>query len=139
MRANLSVLIYYWLLGGRIVKKSIIVIFVAAIILTGCNISKNNNKSKTAEIVVEINGGIPYDWVYTISNDSIVKYKNMEEKTSDTLGGSYEQHYFFECLKEGSTTIEFELKSIVDDTVDQTKNYEVVVDKNLNVTITEVK
>lgn len=120
-------------------KKSIIVIFATAIILTGCNISKNNNKSKTAEIVVEINGGIPYDWVYTISNDSIVKYKNMEEKTSDTLGGSYEQHYFFECLKEGSTTIEFELKSIVDDTVDQTKNYEVVVDKNLNVTITEVK
>ncbi len=32
---------------------------------------------------------------------------------------------------------EIELKSVTDDTVEQTKNYDVVVDKNLKVTITE--
>lgn len=127
-------------------KKSIIAIllvFAVAITLTGCNSNKNtnikNNKVKTAEIVVEISGGIPYDWTYTISDNSIVKYKNVEEKTPDTMGGSIEQHYVFEGLKEGKTTIKFELKSITDDTIDQTKNYDVVVDKNLNVTITEQK
>ena len=121
-------------------KKIIIAIFilVATIItLTGCSISKNNSTSNTREVVLEISGGIPYDWVYTIGDNSIVKYKSMEEKTADTMGGSNEQHYIFEGLKEGTTTIKFELKSIIDNTVDQTKNYEVIVDKNLNVTITE--
>ena len=124
-------------------KKSIIVIlvlFITGITLTGCNVLRNDNDtSKTAEVIVEISGGVPYDWVYTISDNSIVKYKNMEEKNSDVIGGSNEQHYIFEGLKQGTTTIKFELKSIIDDTTDEVRNYEVVVDKDLKVTITEKK
>lgn len=123
-------------------KKSIIailLIFAVASTFTGCNLNKTNNNDKTAEIVLEINGGIPYNWTYTIGDNSIVKYKNVEEKTPDTMGGSIEQHYIFEGLKKGKTTIKFELKSITDDTIDQTKNYDVIVDKNLNITIIEKK
>lgn len=123
---------------------AILLVFVAVITLTGCNSNKktepnnsNNNKNQTAEVVVDITGGIPYEWVYSISDSKIVKYKDMTEESSGAIGGSTQQHYTFEGLKEGKTTIKFELKSITDDTVDQTKNYDVVVDKNLKVTITE--
>lgn len=46
----------------------------------------------------------------------------MEEETSEVIGGSIEQHYIFEGIKEGKTTIKFELKSITDDTINQEKN-----------------
>lgn len=115
---------------------AILLVIVAAISLTGCgSTTKPNNK--TAEVVVDIAGGIPYEWVYSIEDAKVVKYKNMTEKSGETMGSNTEQHYIFEGLKEGKTTIKFELKSITDDTVDQTKNYDVVVDKNLKVTITE--
>ncbi len=115
---------------------AILLVFVAAITLTGCGSTiKPNNK--TAEVVVDIAGGIPYEWVYSIEDAKVVKYKDMTEKSGETMGSNTEQHYIFEGLKEGKTTIKFELKSITDDTVDQTKNYDVVVDKNLKVTITE--
>ncbi len=115
---------------------AILLVFVAAITLTGCGSTiKPNNK--TTEVVVDIAGGIPYEWVYSIEDAKVVKYKDMTEKSGETMGSNTEQHYIFEGLKEGKTTIKFELKSITDDTVDQTKNYDVVVDKNLKVTITE--
>ena len=53
------------------------------------------------------------------------------------LGGGIEQHYIFEGLKEGTTTIKFELKSFVSTDIAETKNFDVSVDKNLKVTITE--
>lgn len=115
---------------------AILLVFAAAITLTGCgSTTKPNNK--TAEVVVDIAGGIPYEWVYSIEDAKVVKYKDMTEKSGETMGSNTEQHYIFEGLKEGKTTIKFELKSITDDTVDQTKNYDVVVDKKLKVTITE--
>ena len=117
---------------------TILLVFVAVITLTGCNSNKKTEpNNKTAEVVVDIAGGIPYEWVYSIEDDKIVKYKDMTEKSGETMGSNTEQHYIFEGLKEGKTTIKFELKSITDDTIDQTKNYDVVVDKNLKVTITE--
>lgn len=117
-------------------KKSIVAIlllFISIVTLTGCN----SNKSKIAEVVLDITGGIPYEWAYTIEDTKIVKYNGMSEESSDTIGGDTKQHYIFEGLKEGKTTIKFELKSITDDTIDQTENYDVVVDKNLNITITK--
>ncbi len=62
----------------------------------------------------------------------------MEEETSEVIGSSIEQHYIFEGIKEGKTTIKFELKSITDDTINQERKYEVVVDEKLNVTIAEI-
>lgn len=115
---------------------AILLVFVAAISLTGCGATTKPN-NKTAEVVVDIAGGIPYEWVYSIEDAKVVKYKDMTEKSGETMGSNTEQHYIFEGLKEGTTTIKFELKSITDDSIEETKNYDVVVDKNLKVTITE--
>lgn len=113
-----------------------LLVFVVAISLTGCGSTTRLN-DKTAEVVVNIAGGIPYEWVYSIEDAKVVKYKDMTEKSGETLGSSTEQHYIFEGLKEGITTIKFELKSITDDSIEETKNYDVVVDKDLKIIITE--
>lgn len=108
------------------------------------NSNQTNDTNKTAEIVVEAQGSIPYDWEYTIADTSIIKFKEMKEATKENseeviLGGGTEIHYIFEGLKEGTTTIKFELKSFVDSDIAETKNFEVAVDKNLKVSITEKK
>lgn len=105
--------------------------------ITGCK--KNNT---TAEIIIEETEGIPYTWNYTITNKEIVKYKTKKEETNtdtEIVGASNKVHYIFQGLKEGKTTIKFELKSITDNEVSENKVYEVIVDKNLNITINETK
>lgn len=134
-------------------KKGIIsgIIILAIVIIGICigvkspdksNSNQTNISDRTAEVVVESQGSIPYDWEYTIADTSIIKFKETKEVTNDDseevmLGGGKEQHYIFEGLKEGTTTIKFELKSFVSTDVAETKNFDVSVDKNLKVTITE--
>lgn len=106
------------------------------------NSNQTNISDKTAEVVVEAQGSIPYDWEYTIADTSIIKFKETKEVTNDNseevmLGGGTEIHYIFEGLKEGTTTIKFELKSFVGSDIAETKNFNVSVDKNLKVTITK--
>ena len=132
-------------------KKEIIAgILILAIVIIGICIgvtsqeksNQTNISNKTAEVVVEAQGSIPYEWEYTIADTSIIKFKETKEVKNDNsdevmLGGGTEQHYIFEGLKEGITTIKFELKSFVSTDVAETKNFDVSVDKNLKVTITE--
>lgn len=134
-------------------KKGIIsgIIILAIVIIGICigvkspdksNSNQTNISDRTAEVVVESQGSIPYDWEYTIADTSIIKFKETKEVTNDDseevmLGGGKEQRYIFEGLKEGTTTIKFELKSFVSTYVAETKNFDVSVDKNLKVTITE--
>lgn len=134
-------------------KKEIIsgIIILAIVIIGICigvkspdksNSNQTNISDRTAEVVVESQGSIPYDWEYTIADTSIIKFKETKEVTNDDseevmLGGGKEQRYIFEGLKEGTTTIKFELKSFVSTDVAETKNFDVSVDKNLKVTITE--
>lgn len=134
-------------------KKGIIfgIIILAIVIIGICigtkspdksNSNQTNISDRTAEVVVESQGSIPYDWEYTIADTSIIKFKETKEVTNDDseevmLGGGKEQRYIFEGLKEGTTTIKFELKSFVSTDVAETKNFDVSVDKNLKVTITE--
>ncbi len=134
-------------------KKGIIsgIIILAIVIIGICigtkspdksNSNQTNISDRTAEVVVEAQGSIPYDWEYTIADTSIIKFKETKEVTNDDseevmLGGGTEIHYIFEGLKEGITTIKFELKSFVSSDVAETKNFDVSVDKNLKVTITE--
>lgn len=134
-------------------KKGIISgIIILAIVIIGIGIgtkspdksnsNQTNISDKTAEVVVEAQGSIPYEWEYTIADTSIIKFKETKEVTNDDseeimLGGGTEQHYIFEGLKEGTTTIKFELKSFVGSDIAETKNFDVSVDKNLKVTITE--
>ena len=134
-------------------KKGIIsgIIILAIVIIGICigtkspdksNSNQTNISDRTAEVVVEAQGSIPYDWEYTIADTSIIKFKETKEVTNDDseevmLGGGTEIHYIFEGLKEGTTTIKFELKSFVSSDVAETKNFDVSIDKNLKATITE--
>lgn len=106
-------------------KKGIIsgIIILAIVIIGICIGTKSPDKSnsnptnisdRTAEVVVEAQGSIPYDWEYTIADTSIIKFKETKEVTNDDseevmLGGGTEIHYIFEGLNEGTTTIKFEL------------------------------
>jgi len=122
-----------------------VLLLATIFIVTGCNNKNtptNNTKTtKTAEVIQTIAGGIPYSWEYKIADSSIVKLNNTKSNSeaTDSIGAEESTRYIFESLKEGKTTITFELKSVIDDSVEQTKKYNVVVDKNLNITITEAK
>ena len=104
------------------------------LVLVGCS-----QKEKNIEIILMTNGGVPYKWEYEIEDDSIVSYDHMDSVNKDpgTAGGRVEQHYYFKGLKEGSTTIQFQYKNFTNDTIDQEKTYHIVVDSDLNITITE--
>ena len=128
------------IIGGLIV----VLVIIAMIIGVKTSNKPNSNQAvgKTAEVVVEAQGSIPYDWSYTIGDESIVKFKELKEDENDNseemmIGVAKQQHYIFEGLKEGTTTIKFELKSFVSTDIAETKNFDVSVDKDLKVTITE--
>lgn len=128
------------IIGGLIVVLAIIVIVIGA--KTANKPNSNQAVGKTAEVVVEAQGSIPYDWDYTIEDESVVKFKELKEDENGNseemmIGAAKQQHYIFEGLKEGTTTIKFELKSFVSTDIAETKNFDVSVDKDLNVTITE--
>lgn len=131
------------IIGGLIVVLAIIVMIIGVKTANKPNSNQAEATSKTAEVVVEAQGSIPYDWDYTIEDESIIKFKELKEDTNDNsdeemmLGAGKQQHYIFEGLKEGKTTIKFELKSFVSTDIAETKNFDVSVDKDLKVTITE--
>lgn len=94
-----------------------------------------------ALIELSTNGGVPYSWEYTIEDESIVKLENKESKEKDKnlAGGRVSLKYYFKGVKEGNTTITFNYKSITDNTVSETKVYNVIVDKKTNIKIEEIK
>lgn len=115
-----------------------IMLILSTLFITGCN--NKQNVGNTAEIVVEESGSIPYSWEYSIADKEIVEYSTTKEDAnndSEMIGNATKVHYIFKGLKEGRTTIKFELKSVTDNEVTETKTYEVIVDKNLNITINE--
>ena len=128
------------IIGGLIVVLAIIVMIIG--VKTANKPNSNQTVDKTAEVVVEAQGSIPYDWNYTIEDESVVKFKELKEDENDNseemmIGAAKQQHYIFEGLKEGTTTIKFELKSFVSTDIAETKNFDVSVDKDLKVIITE--
>ena len=77
-------------------KKGIIsgIIILAIVIIGICigvkspdksNSNQTNISDRTAEVVVESQGSIPYDWEYTIADTSIIKFKEKKEVTKDLL------------------------------------------------------
>lgn len=109
--------------------------------IVGCGETKTKNSNKVEnnkEIVLETNGGVSYEWKYTIADESIVKLDSKDSISDAELdGGKVELHYNFKGLKKGTTTIKFEYVNFVKDEVEETKTYKAVVDSDLNLSITE--
>ena len=125
-------------------KKIIFIIFISFICIgmVGCSkTNEKNNKKLKNEIVLMTNGGVTYNWNYEIGDSSIVIYDDLKsiDKDPGKDGGRVELHYTFRGLSEGKTTIKFSYKNFVDNTISEEKNYDVIVDKDLNVTISERK
>ena len=120
-------------------KKTIIIVGIILVILAVFIVLINSKKVN--EVVLKTKGGVSYLWEYMIENDGIIELeeKESEEKTRNVIGGEKEQHFVFKGLKEGTTTITFDHRNIVENNVTNTKKYKVTVNKKLEVNIKEIK
>lgn len=114
-----------------------LLILIIGLIIIACSRKKEFNDKAVIEL--STNGGVPYNWEYTIEDKSIVKLDKQDSKAKNNLeGGPVELKYYFKGVKEGNTTITFNYKNITDETVDETKVYNVIVDKKLKIKIEEI-
>ena len=67
------------IIGGLIVVLAIIVMIIGIKNANRPNLNQAEATSKTAEVVAEAKGSIPYDWDYTIEDESIIKFKELKE------------------------------------------------------------
>ena len=79
--------------------------------------------------------------MYIIDNEDIVKLsdKTVVEKKGNITGGVIKTKYVFEGVKQGTTTIKFEYKNIVDNSVDEIKVYKAVVNEDLKIKLKRIK
>ena len=120
-------------------------IVIVAVIVTVVVAIRHDRPSQlpqgTAEITLNTNGGVPYEWVYRIEDESIIEHTGVSSKALDSNeGGAVEETHTFRALKEGETNVVFEYKSFVDEdgSIMKQNNYRVKVDKNLNITIEQI-
>lgn len=101
----------------------------------------NVNGSKTLEITVNTNGGVPYNWQYEIEDEEIVKYVKKytveEDKTLD--GGPVSINFVFEGLREGKTTIKLKYVNVIDNSVEKEEIHHVKVDKLKNISLVVIE
>ncbi len=119
-------------------KKTICLLCVLAVALSlvGCKSKKNEN----AVIEIEGNPTTGYEWTAKADNEGIVsigvEYKQDASADNKTgVGGKYT--FTIAGVKEGQTNIVFTYSRSwePDEVNDETKTYQVTVDKNLNVTV----
>ena len=98
---------------------------------------KKKDSSKKITITYRIAAGIPFYWQYKIKDPSIVEFVEAKHRSTtkkkNLCGAPYDTDYIFKGLKEGKTTITFELFSISENKVDRIEKYKVEVDKDLNI------
>lgn len=114
---------------------------IVIVSVTGMIFALNHHEHRIVEIRLTINGGVPYKWEYVIEDDTIIKCKEVrtESKDSNTDGGMIYQYYDFEGLKEGTTIILFEYRDILEQSVKETKKYNVLVDEHRKIKITQMQ
>ena len=91
------------------------------------------------EIKQSMNSGVEFKWTYNIENEDVVKLVDITEKGEDELvdGGLVDLTYTFKALKKGRTTITFKYISLDGTITDETRVYNISVDKNMNINIEE--
>ena len=123
-----------------IISAAILVVAAGVIALIMC---LNKKDTREFELMMETNGGVPLQWDYSIEDTSIVEFvekrSEVPESDKDLAGGRVYEYYKFKTVKEGETTITFNYNWVTHDGVDQTIKYKVVVDSDLNSTVTEIK
>ena len=114
-----------------------IISFIIVILLIIIGFSKSK---KELDIVLKTNGGVPYEWKYSLSNDNIKlvkQYSKVKNKDKELAGGPVEIHYVFKGVKKGETKITFKYVNFVNNTESKKNIYKVKVDKNMNISYVE--
>lgn len=93
----------------------------------------------TSSFQLMTNGGVAYEWKCESKDDTIAKLGEIKTKDLDNGadGGRVEETHMVEGLKKGTTTIECNYQSFLEDNdrVIETREYTVSVDNNLKVNI----
>ena len=128
--------------GDEMNKKTWIFIIIAVLIILcigGIVLFIAHHKKNTKELVLtyEINAGIPFSWEIEIEDSDVVelarRYVSRDDNKGAIVGASVYTDYVFKGLKEGETTIIFQLVNINDMSVEQEEKHYVKVDKDLNI------
>lgn len=118
-----------------------IIIAVILIVLVKLLVPKLSG-SKELELTYKSTGGFPYQWKYTIEDDSIVQFVGTKDITSEEDkkldGGPVFTNYIFKGLKKGSTTISFKYVNINDGSIEKEEKVNVKVDKNKNISLVDI-
>lgn len=118
----------------------IVVVFIIILIIgIVCGILMHKNK-KYGSIVIS-NGSAVTSWkTYVIEDPNIIKnvrIKDVGKKYKDEEGGNSDKEYKFKALKEGKTKIYIFDVYYFEESLPIEKVYDVIVDKDLNVSISE--
>lgn len=133
-------------------KKKIVIILVIVLVILciviihgfrrkGLYSSNIKPKNGEFEIIQKTNGGVPYKWEYSISNNNVEyinSYSQDKYKDKQLAGGPVEIHYIFKGLKQGESTITFNYVSITNNSIDKTIKYKIIVDENLKSIVTKI-
>ena len=123
-------------------KKTIILsilIMVCVVTIISVIICLNNNKKKYGiiEIVMGIATATDRSLEYEIEDENVIKFDHKETKSNakkDEVGGTKKEQYYFVGINEGSTKVTF-IKKDIGGEISGEYEYEVTVDKNLNVKV----
>ena len=99
----------------------------------------NESGSKTIELTMQTNGGVPYEWQYEIKDMDTVEFvKSYEidnQNKNGIVGAPISINYVFKGLKEGKTTITFKYVSLSDGEIAQEKDFNIKVDNKKNISL----
>ena len=99
----------------------------------------NESGSKTIELTMQTNGGVPYEWQYEIKDMDIVEFvKSYEidnQNKNGLVGAPISINYVFKGIKEGKTTITFKYVSLSDGEIAQEKDFNIKVDNKKNISL----
>lgn len=121
-------------------KKNYIILLVIAIVIIvviGAIVILNKANSDNQTITVTTNGGVPYSWEYDLSDNTVISIEQSSKSLNKNEGGTINVYFKVIPKKEGSTTLTLNYKNIQDKTIEETKKYDITVNKDLKVTIKE--
>lgn len=115
------------------------IILIGVVFIVLGIIIPNESGSKTIELTMQTNGGVPYEWQYEIKDMDTVEFvKSYEidnQNKNGLVGAPISINYVFKGLKEGKTTITFKYVSLSDGEIAQEKDFNIKVDNKKNISL----
>jgi predicted secreted protein len=121
-------------------KKIIIIALIAiviAVVLCGLIMKFYESKNNSNKVVLSETGGYPFVWECKVDNEDIatIEDKVTKDMNPDMQGSEIRVTYIINGIKKGKTNLHCEFIRPDTQEIAETNNYEINVDKKLNVTI----